>query len=393
MQLLRPFRAFFALVLLLAVASLALDHINGRFWLSDFRVYYNAADNLRHGLPVYNEVFGEDTGLYKYAPVVLYFFLPYTWLPFSIAGAIHCLLTGVLAAACFPVIEHNLARFLPAPPKAGLRALLGLLCIAVLLVRELHLGNINMGLILLAVLGTDRLIAGQRKAAGILWGVVWLIKPYLLLMLVPLAIRKEWRVLRTAGATMAAGVVLPWLAQGPGTGLALTLDWLTSMRYHTRVMFSPDKLGSMLHTCTGLGPSTAVDIGFILLAGALLAWLSLYNKRVGENAAREAMDRSVELWLAMAMVPNLVVTDQQHFMFALPLVMLILASLFIRRQPLVLAGFLFAMLLYGTRSTDLWGVDLENRLLGWGVLGSGNILLIAVAWHTWRKLRATAGTH
>lgn len=251
MQLLRPFRAFFALVLLLAVASLVLDHINGRFWLSDFRVYYNAADNLRHGLPVYNEVFGEDTGLYKYAPVVLYFFLPYTWLPFSIAGAIHCLLTGVLAAACFPVIEHNLARFLPAPPKAGLRALLGLLCIAVLMVRELHLGNINMGLILLAVLGTDRLIAGQRKAAGILWGLVWLIKPYLLLMLVPLVIRKEWRVLRTAGATMAAGVVLPWLAQGPGTGLALTLDWLTSMRYHTRVMFSPDKLGSMLHTCTG----------------------------------------------------------------------------------------------------------------------------------------------
>ena len=93
------------------------------------------------------------------------------------------------------------------------------------------------------------------------------------------------------------------------------------------------------------------------------------------------------------MVPNLVVTDQQHFMFALPLVMLILASLFIRRQPLVLAGFLFAMLLYGTRSTDLWGVDLENRLLGWGVLGSGNILLIAVAWHTWRKLRATAGRY
>ncbi|MCB0757564.1 MAG: DUF2029 domain-containing protein, partial [Flavobacteriales bacterium] len=225
MTILRQLRPFLIVATILVLASLVLEHVNGRFWLNDFRVYYMAADNMRHGLPVYGEVFGEDTGLYKYAPVVLYFFQPYTFLSFHLAGVLHFLVIGVLMMACFAVIERSLAHVAADLPRPAMRALLGLLCIAVLLVRELHMGNINMGLILMAVLGVERFIAGKRITAGVAWGMVWLIKPYLLLMIVPLVIHREWRVLRTAVASVAVGLLLPLLVQGPAEGWELTQEW------------------------------------------------------------------------------------------------------------------------------------------------------------------------
>lgn len=389
MPLLRRLRPFFIIAALLVLASLALEHINGRFWLNDFRVYYMAADNMRHGLPIYGEVFGEDTGLYKYAPVVLYFFQPYTFLPFHAAGVVHFLLIGLLLMACFAVIERSLGHLAPGLPRPALRASLGLLCIAVLLVRELHMGNINMGLILLAALGAERLLAGQRRSAGFAWGMVWLIKPYLLLMIVPLVVRREWKVLRTAGATMLAGLLLPLPIEGPFTWWELLREWGFSMLYHTEVMASPDRIGAILGSPFGLATNTMVDAVFIAITGLLLTWFSRRNMQREANPAEVRMDTAFELWLAMALVPNLVITDQQHFMFALPLILFILAWLFTRRDSFVLASFLLAMLLYGTRSTDLWSKGLENLLVGWGVLGVGNILLMAVACIAWKHWRET----
>lgn len=384
---LRQLRPFIILVGLFVLASLVMEHVNGRFWMNDFRVYYMAADNMRHGLPVYGEVFGEDTGLYKYAPVVLYFFQPYTLLSFQMAGIIHFLVIGVLVMACFVVIEKSLAHFANGLPRLALRAILGLLCIAVLLVRELHMGNINMGLILLAALGVERFIANDRRTAGILWGVVWLIKPYLLLMIVPLVIRREWRVLRTGAITMLVGLLVPLLLEGPSSGWELTREWGHSMLYHTQVMASPDHLTAILGKYTGMAPSTLVDVFFIAVAGILLTTFTWRNTRREPAEAIGRMDRSFELWLAMAIVPNLVITDQQHFMFSLPLILFILGYLFTRRDLSVLGFFLLSMVLYATRSSDLWGRALENKMVGWGVLGSGNILLMLVAWIVWRSWR------
>jgi hypothetical protein len=379
---LRRLLPFFLIATLLVLASLVLDHVNGRFWVNDFRVYYMAADNLRHGQPVYGQVFGEDTGLYKYAPVVLYFFVPYTFLPFSWAGILHVLVIGALLMACFAVIERSLQRLWPGLPKPTQRNLLGLLCIAVLLVRELHMGNINMGLILLAAIGVERLLAGKRVQAGISFGLVWLIKPYLLLMLVPLVVRGEWKVLRTAGASMLIGLLLPFTLEGTAGWWELLREWVHSMRYHTEVMASPDRIGAILGGPFGLATNTLVDGLFIAAAGILLALFTWRNR--GRHSSNRDLDRAFELWLSMSAVPNLVITDQQHFMFALPLLLFTLAWLYIRKDRPVLLGFLLALLLYATRSTDLWGSRLENLWVGWGVLGLGNILLMAVAWLAWR---------
>lgn len=381
----RRLRPFLIVATLLVLASLVLEHLNDRFWLNDFRVYYMAADNMRHGLPIYGEVFGEDTGLYKYAPVVLYFFQPYTFLPYTTAGVLHFLLIGILLMACFAVIERSLSHFTSDLPKPALRAIIGLLCIAVLLVRELHMGNINMGLILLAALGVERFLVGKRISAGLVWGIVWLIKPYLLLMIVPLVIRREWRVLRTAASTMLAGLLLPMAIEGPRMWWELLREWVGSMLYHTQVMESPDRFGAILGKPWGLASSTLLDMVFIALAGVFLFLLAWKDRTEEKEGLASVKNKAFELWLAMALVPNLVITDQQHFMFSLPLILFILSWLFRQKDLPVLFLFILSMLLYATRSSDLWGNSLENTLVGHGVLGSGNFLLMATACLVWRR--------
>jgi hypothetical protein len=393
---LRRLRPFVLFAVALVLAALALELINGRFWLNDFRVYYMAADNMRHGLPIYNEVFGEDTGLYKYVPVVLYFFGPYTFLPFSTAGIIHFMIMGVMLISGFAMVERTLLAVAGDIPRASLRAGLGLLCIAVLLTRELHLGNINLGLIFLTVLGTERLVAGRPVHAGIVFGISWLVKPYLLLMAVPLVMRGEWRSLRTAAVTMAVGLLAPVLFEGPWMWWGLLHEWVAAMVRHTQVLDSPDRIGAILGEIVGRPPSTFTDAALIILVGSALAWLTWRDLRTGDQRPSRNMDRAFELWLAAAVVPNLVITDQQHFMFSLPLVLFVLAWLFLRRERAILLLFLLAMSGYALRSTDLWGKAVENRLVGWGVLGMGNILLIGVAclaWSQWRRTLAISDPH
>ena len=379
-EMLRTLRPFIIFASLLVLAAFALEHLNGRFWLNDFRVYYMAADNLRHGLPIYNVVFGEDTGLYKYVPFALYFFIPLTFLPYTVAAAVHFLLMGIMLMACFVVIERTLVRIGGPVRRPALRATLGLLCIAVLLVRELHLGNINLGLILLAYWGVERHLAGKPLPAGIALGVAWLIKPYLLLMLVPLVVRREWKVVRTAFASMLAGILLPMLQEGPAGWWSRLSDWVDAIVRHNKTIESPDTITSMLSSNFNIPPSFLLGLAIIAVAGILVALFTWTNMRRPAGSKYDLMDRALELWLACAVVPNLVITDQQHFMFSLPLILYILAWLFTRKDRWSMVLLIVTMLLYATRSSDLWGSGPEHFLAGHGVLGSGNLFLIALVW-------------
>ncbi|MFT3885038.1 MAG: glycosyltransferase family 87 protein [Flavobacteriales bacterium] len=238
----RSLRLFIVVATLLLLATLVLEHVNGRFWLNDFRVYYMAADAMRHGQPIYGVAFGEDTGLYKYAPAVLYFFLPYTWLPFEAAAVLHFLIIGAELALVFVLLEFVLSRYITGAwmPRASSRALLGLLCIVVLLSRELHLGNINIALVLLVALASERTLAGKAGQGGLFLGIAWLVKPYLLLLAVPFAVRREFRALTAAALVLLAGILLPMLFTGPEEWLALQRGWIASVLGHSVILDSPD---------------------------------------------------------------------------------------------------------------------------------------------------------
>lgn len=378
MKLIRSMRPVLLFTALLLIAVVVLEHVNGRFWLNDLRVYYMAADALWNGAPVYGSVFGEDTGLYKYAPSVLLFFFPYLPFSFGTAALLHFAVMGLQVMAVLVLIERLLRTqvFDRELPRPNLRAGLSLLFVAVLLVRELHMGNINLGLLVLVLAGT--LFGGHRRdaLAGIFFGAAWFLKPYLLLLIVPYVMRGRWELLRSAGATMLVGLALPLLYPGPAEWWPLHAAWVHSMIHHTAVLESPDTFAHWLQQAAGAPLPTAVRLLPIMLAGLALAWIGRRNALQHKN---DVGLLAMEVLCAFAIVPNLVITDQQHFMFSWPLIGVVLAYLFLRKDALLTALFAVAMFGYATRSTDLWGGAMEDRLVWCGILGMGNILLIGVA--------------
>jgi hypothetical protein len=76
---LKPYVPFIVFATVLFAAIFAIEKINERFWLNDFKVYYSAAQALISGEQVYGVPFGLDTGFYKYSPFVAMLFVPYTF--------------------------------------------------------------------------------------------------------------------------------------------------------------------------------------------------------------------------------------------------------------------------------------------------------------------------
>ncbi len=380
----REHRPLVIVIITLVAGALALEMVNGRFWLNDFRVYYSAAAALMHGEQVYGIPFGEDTGFYKYAPIVALGFVPFALLPYTIAAILHFVLIGVALVLAFTRLEPLLMRhaFGTYPPRILLRGILCLLCIAVLFSRELHLGNINLWLVVGTILATEAALEGNDGLAGLLFGVLWLVKPYLAFMAVPLVVACRWQILRNAGIALAVGIFLPVVFLGPSSWLGLHRSWLTAMSAHSGYLHSPDTFASWAPSWFAwYAPMRHPDL-IILMAGSAFTLLCLWQRRTTKNTDRSLM---LQLWTAFALVPHLVITDQEHFLYSLPLIALVLGVLFQRKHPFGVVLFVFAMIGYATRSSDLWGAGMESRWVAAGALGAGNVLLVICAWALLRK--------
>lgn len=360
------------LLLLFTVVFVTIERINGSFHTSDLRVYYMAAQAWQTGDAVYGVPFGEDTGLFKYAPAVLLLFSPLAALPFPLAALLHTAVSLICAIGIAYLCERSVQRIAPTTRPAFGRALVVLLWTAVLFVRELHMGNINLLLVLLVLLTVDTWQRGAHLPAGMALGFAVLLKPYLgLLLLVPL-LQAEWRLLRGAGAVFATALLAPTLLFGVEGSAGLHGAWVESMLGHSLLLESPNTISYLLHRWIGV---PLVPLIFVVppLAAALL--ISFVAYRSPKNRAPEL------LLFALALIPNLVVTDQQHFLYSLPLIALLVAVPWAAQPSWFRVLTAFAFFGYALRSSDLWGDALEDRWVWYGLLGSGNILLMGLTWY------------
>ena len=108
-------RKFILYSALIFAAIFVVENINHRFWLNDFRVYYLAAKALIAGEQVYGVSFGLGTGFFKYSPMTLLLFTPYTIVSIQVANIIHFIINASCAIASFLVIEQIMVDHLFVP--------------------------------------------------------------------------------------------------------------------------------------------------------------------------------------------------------------------------------------------------------------------------------------
>lgn len=358
-----------------------LEHVNGRFWLNDFRVYWSAADALLHGQQVYGLPFGESTGFFKYSPFVALLFVPFALLPFQIASVVWFWCVAGAAIAVVIRLQRLLQQRIVANPlrRPNLLLVLSLLCVANHVVRELHLGNVNMMLLLLAVVAYAN--ADQRpRLAGMVLSLLFMVKPYLGILIIPFVVRGHWKLVAASASAGVAMLAVP-LVIGFSNSVNLHQEWFRSMLQHGDYLTSGNTISALLHKATGVADAAPLQMGIIALtlaAAIILAW-----RFRGESTVSTC--NYVLFFGLLALVPDLVITDTQHFLLALPLFSFVIHRLADRRDPILFVLFIAICMLHGANSSDLLGSELSDKVNAWGVLGVANIVLVALS--TWLARR------
>ena len=346
----------------------------------DFGIYYDAAMALRTG----GDLFGayEQAPLtYIYPPLLAILFIPFTYLPIDVAGAIWVVINlGLLLACLWLGGRLFLDRFNARLDVATMPVLL-LLSVIYFQPRidaEFDQGQVDF-LVLLGIFGGLAVVHRFPFLAGVILGLVANIKYQTVIFLPYFMIRGWW-----TGAVGFVSGAIAFALSG-----ALVIGWATNLEYLKRAFAG---LGSLLGLPEAEGPKPfifpmdwsesisftstiarwtnvsedgqAMTFVFVLVIGilcALVGWglyasqgIPLFSGRGGTSGRTSHDQRSLVMleWIglmiaALAFAPQ---TKMRHLVLLLPLVMvgvlmLIVPRQGVRRMPLLITMIILFLVL------------------------------------------------
>jgi hypothetical protein len=217
---------------------------------------------------------------------------------------------------------------------------------------------------------------------GGLLGLVLLFKPHFLLLLPYLIWKKRINALLGAFSAITLGLLMPSIIWGWERNTALVKQWLTAMSEHNvSLQTSPNTIyGLINHSFMNGQAGNWLVIAVLIAVCCAVAFLIIRNDKRNETRWSNQL-RFSEYFLLVALVPNLVHTDTEHFMWVWP--MLALAIQYARDSPrskrlvsLVLLA--LAFIPFALNSPDIVGTHLQ-RIFDEGGLGLANLLILSVA--------------
>jgi Glycosyltransferase family 87 len=290
--------------------------------MSDFGVCYQAGERIRAGETLYRPSDGHMQ--FKYAPLSAVFFVPFSLLPLETAKAAWFIVEIVLLTACLALAYRSLA-----PPRKKPLLVLGLtiLVLAKFIGREFELGQVNLLILFLVLASLAAWRKGREGWAGVLWGLSLFFKPYALVFLPYVLLRRRFRILAAGAATVAAGLAVPMFLYGWTGNLRLLGEWVGTLTQSTPVLLEVGDNASLyafLAKHIGRnGLSTGLFFGIAaLLAGSVL-WLMIRARRDG-TAGSEMLDFAFLLVLVPLLSP---LGWYYNYLYGLAAVAVILNSL------------------------------------------------------------------
>jgi hypothetical protein len=383
----RDERWFSLTVSLLFLVLLILQNYNGRFWMNDFKVFYLAAKAFVDGNPVYFQAFGLDSGHFKYSPLALLPFVPLSYLPYFYAKLVYYLvctafisLTIIASKRIWCVLSYSKSQ------QSIFILFITVIIAGGHLFREIHLGNMNL-LLLFMLLITLWLARGNKeKAAGLLFAFVLLFKPHFIVLIPLFVLRRKWKMLVSMFLGLVTGFFISALFVGFAKDLSLYSEWFQTIITHNNHFFDQrDTIHIIFYNHfvkyfiaePGIGYMATMITIIALLILVFVLW-NIKNERLSVVKDVYKIDFTFEFLLIIALVPNLVLTDTEHFMFSIPLVVFILIYLFYSRDIKLIIISAVAFFFYLGNLGDLLG-PASDVINDFGGLGIGNLLVIGLA--------------
>jgi|GEM_PF-198525 len=364
------------------IAYYILECINGRAQMADFRVYYDAANAFLFDTQLYGKSFGVSSGFYKYSPFAAIPFIPLAIMPYAVASVIYYLLL-TLAFIWWPLrLIYEIAKHSAQvePKKTGIIIFLSVLFLADHIERELHLGNVNLFLLIASLYVYTALEKGQSIKAGIIFGIILLFKPHFVILFPYLIWKGKWKAVATSFITLFIGFLLPVVVKGWYDNLEIHTQWLQAMRDHNiSLEDSANTIYGIFNRflLKGSAGAALVIILLALTAAGFVIFLIRNRKLSGNNHVR-----FIEFFVLIAAIPNLAHTDTEHFMWTWPLIaysIVVISLKGLRAHWSSAALMTIAFIPYCLNSPDIVGAETRWLFDEGGLLGVSNLILILVA--------------
>jgi hypothetical protein len=367
-----------------------LQKMHARDGVADFRVYYDAANAILHNSQLYGIAFGVSSGFYKYSPFAAVPFIPLAILPYAVASAIYYFIVLVAFIYFSLLLLYFLEKHAGFEKyNKGWALAIITLFLADHFERELHLGNVNVFLLIGSFLVFVLIHKGKHWWAGLVYAFILLYKPHFVILLPLFVLQLNWRMLLTTAGGIVLGLLFPLLWKG-WDGNALWLhQWLDTMQEHNvKLEESANTIyGIYTHFVAqplGLQSGPFMVVVLLGVVAALVLWFILH-KIPGESAIRKSY---MTFFLLIALIPNLAHTDTEHFMWTWPLIaytMMQLMQLDKKKQWIygIILG--LAFIPYCLNSPDIVGKPTQLLFDEGGLLGVANLVIIAVSIHLYLK--------
>ncbi len=242
-------------LLLLAVAAILVFQRRSGREVYDFEVYRTAGVRVLAGEGLYRATDGHWQ--FKYLPAFALLVAPLAALPVMAARGVWFFSSIVLVG----VLLNRSLRLLPDRRRTG-AFLVGLTFLALgkFYVREVGLGQSNLLLAIVVLFAVAAWRAGRDGLAGMLLGLATVVKPYAVIFLPYLILRRRFRGAALFVATLAAAILLPALRYGFSGNLALLAGWWNTVTTSTApnlVVQDNISFAGMYAKWIGVGPAAS----------------------------------------------------------------------------------------------------------------------------------------
>jgi len=365
--------------------------INHRFWLSDFEVYYKAAQRISASKNLYGYP-EDDHYVFKYSPTSALLFIPFTIFKFEIAKYVYWLfLTFLICTAFYLSLKMVKPALLQAGNKKAINAIVfsATVTLALHFLRELHLGQVNYLLLFIYTFACYSFISGKWKLASTLLAISIFIKPFAILFIPYFVIKKKYKEVLVLVIAIVVCAILPLLFYR-SVDMTISQYQLWFNELTIELSHKQSLLADANHTIFSV-LARYTPLGFLLISAfigkvyqlsilailAILVYCFVSMKPKSDSSDQNGYFTAIDFALLVALIPLLAFTSENAFIYTQFLVIVVLCNfkkLRLYEKIMAVIGFLFV----GGNFAELTGKKLSQALDNWSLVSVGTIILLCL---------------
>ncbi len=374
-----------------SIISLIMNIVNGRFEMVDFEVYYRAAERILSGSELYG-IKEDGHYVFKYAPNAGIYFIPFLLTKLSFAKYIYWFFLTTLfyfgVKTWYALITHSLDYSISNRKKNWI-ILLSILSVLTHVHMELHLGQVNLLLLVFYLLLIKYMYQRQTLLFSFVLSISIYIKPFGLIFFPYLLAKKEYKKIAISFLFLLALGILPLFFYPSFSSFSnLYSNWWNELIIELNT--KQDLLADYNHTIFSV-LARFTPIKYILINNSAriiyqLTLLTVIGLGMLKYIRYSDGTRTIitEMLILIALIPLLAFTNDNAFIFEFPLIMYIIFhvdKLNTKGKILLICG----CLLIGGNIYDIVGKDIMLFLSSISIYTFGTIILLCLLFYELKK--------